>query len=113
MTLFDMEPDPAAVAALERAAKEKAELADLSPDRRRTLRQRRDVEAGVHPLMKSATRPDLGTCGGCVHRVLVGRGNGTYPKCDLSTMSHGASSDVRAWWPACGRFAPASPVDPG
>lgn len=102
--LFAMNPDPAAAAALERA---KAE-ADLSPDRRRTLRQRRDVDAGVHPLMGGPTRPDLGTCGGCAHRVLSRRGNGTYPKCDKTTMSGSAASDVRAWWPACPRFEPAN-----
>ena len=102
--LFDMEPDPEAAAALERAQAIKAAEADLSPDRRRTMRQRRDVAEGRHPLMGGPTRPDLGTCGDCVHRVLIGRGNGTYPKCDATTMSGSAASDVRAWWPACGRF---------
>jgi hypothetical protein len=104
MSLFELEPDPA----LEAAAAEAARVAALSPDRRRTERQRRDVEAGRHPLMGSPTRPELGTCGDCVHRVLVGYHSRTYPKCDAAAWpsSHSPTSDCRAWWPACDKFEP-------
>lgn len=85
-------------------------LAGLSPDRRRTLRQRAQVAAGWHPLAGTRTRPDLGTCGGCAHRVLVGWHNRTYPKCDLAAITHGPGSDCRAHWPACDRFEPGDPI---
>lgn len=45
------------------------------------------------------------TCGSCVHRVLTGHHNRTYPKCDLTAMSFSAASDCRAWWPACPKWA--------
>lgn len=75
----------------------------LSADRRRTARQRADVGRGVHPLMGGKTRPELGTCGDCAHRRrdIVERG---FPKCGVGPITHGANTDVRAWWPACGRF---------
>lgn len=82
---------------------------DLSADRRRTLRQAADIKAGRHPLMAGPLHPladphahrDDGKdlpyrCGSCIHRIDRG-----WPKCDLSTMSASAASDVRAWWPAC------------
>lgn len=78
----------------------------LSRDRRRTLRQRADVERGIHPLTRGKARPELGTCGGCAHRVLMRWHDRSWPKCELSDMTHGAASDVRRWWPACDRFEP-------
>lgn len=84
---------------------------ELSADRRRTIRQADDIKAGRHPLGgllhpeadRSAHRGDGKSmplrCGSCIHRVDRG-----WPKCDLSTMSHSAASDVRAWWPACTRY---------
>lgn len=79
----------------------------MSADRRRTLRQRALIDAGVHPLTRTKTRPDLGTCGGCAHRVLTAtNGNRSWPKCDLREITHGPGSDVRRWWPACERFEP-------
>lgn len=90
---------------------------DLSADRRRTLRQAADIAGGRHPLMtgplhpqadRSAHRDDGKAlpfrCGSCVHRVV---GAWEFLKCDLTTMSHCAASDVRAWWPACPKYAPA------
>ena len=89
-------------------------LADesLSADQRRTLRQRRDVDSGVHPLMggplheradrtvKAGDPKGLPhTCGSCVHRDPHG-----YPSCVIGPRSHGAATDVRAWWPACPRW---------
>jgi hypothetical protein len=76
----------------------------LSPDRRRTLRQRAQVAAGVHPLTGGRTRPDLGNCGTCAHRVLIGHHDRTYPKCELGPVSSGAATDVRRAWPACERY---------
>lgn len=73
----------------------------LSPDQRRTVRQREMVDTGWHPLTRTRARPDLGTCGTCVHRRSLGR---TYPKCGLGPITSGPGTDVRAWWPACERF---------
>ena len=84
----------------------------VSADRRRTLHQRALVEAGVHPLTGDKARPDLGTCGDCKLRLLVHWRNRTYAKCarglpegapldEAPFVSHGAATDVRAWWPAC------------
>jgi len=71
--------------------------AETSPDRRRTARQRALVEQGWHPLTGTRTRPELGTCGDCAHRLSAGR---RYPKCELR-VSASAATDCRAWWPAC------------
>jgi hypothetical protein len=81
----------------------------LSPDRRRTARQRARVAAGIHPLTGRKARPDLGTCGDCSRRVLVHWHNRTYPKCAEGDVTHGAGTDVRAWWPACERHVLADP----
>lgn len=86
---------------------EPASPAPLSPDRRRTLRQRAQIEAGWHPLAGTRTHPEVGTCGDCAHRVLVStNGNRSWPKCDLTPITHGPGSDCRAWWPACDRWEP-------
>lgn len=77
---------------------------ELSAGRRLTIRQHDDVERGVHPLMRGPLHADPeATCGSCVHRIHRGHSSG-YPKCDLTTMSHSAASDVRAWWPACPKW---------
>lgn len=73
----------------------------LSADARRTARQRADVERGWHPLVGGVILIDGRTCGDCKHRVLIGHHNRVYPKCDRTTITHGAGSDCRAWWPAC------------
>lgn len=80
------------------------EMEDLSADRRRTARQRQLIADGWHPLTRDRARPDLGTCGTCVHRQLVGHHGRSYPKCDVGPVTHGSATDVRAWWPACSRF---------
>ncbi|UQS95164.1 hypothetical protein Pam4_21 [Pseudanabaena phage Pam4] len=97
----------------------------LSPDRRRTARQRALVAAGVHPLTggpihalasrhrdPTAARTDPFTCGSCVHRAVLSTGGGSYPKClvgDGARITHGAATDVRAWWPACPAYSPGEP----
>lgn len=78
--------------------------AGLSADRRRTLRQRGDVDRGIHPLTHGKARPDLGRCGTCAHRVMRGHGGQAFPKCDLGPATRSASTDVRRWWPACDRY---------
>lgn len=89
----------------------------LSPDRRRTLRQARDIQAGRHPLTRERINPDpIAKCGNCRFRQLIDYHHRTYPKCvwsppgndspyldDLPFCSHSAGTDVRAWWPACKR----------
>jgi hypothetical protein len=76
LTLFDVTPTP---------PPEK-----ISPDRRRTARQRALIAAGIHPLM--------------------GAGGRTWPKCDLHELTHGPATDCRAWWAACGRYEPGDRV---
>lgn len=76
----------------------------LSDGQRLTRRQHADIAAGKHPLTGEPARPDLGTCGGCIHRVLEWR----YPNCDHpeTPSTRSAATDVRAFWPACHRFTP-------
>lgn len=107
---------------------------NLSPDQRRTLRQREDIAARRHPLTRGPLHPFAApeiaspdaekgrpfTCGSCRFREVWKYHNRSYPKCvrDLTygnhdaadvergraillNVSHGASTDVRAWWPAC------------
>lgn len=79
-----------------------------------TGRQARDIREGRHPLTGGALHENADRtahyadpkslayrCGSCVHRVLLRHHDYTYPKCDLSVMTHGTATDVRAWWPAC------------
>jgi hypothetical protein len=104
----------------------------LSPDQRRTLRQREDIAAGRHPLTRGPLHPFASpeiaspdaekgrpfTCGSCRFRELLRYHGKSWPKCvrdatyghhdgpsiDLTrvrNVSHGAATDVRAWWPAC------------
>jgi hypothetical protein len=96
LTLFDVTPIP---------PPEK-----ISPDRRRTARQRALIAAGIHPLMGGPTHPDRGTCGTCTHRIHISGGGRTWPKCDLHELTHGPGSDCRAWWAACGRYEPGDRV---
>ena len=96
----------------------------LSADRRRTIRQAEAIRTGRHPLAlvlagvrlhpdapRDATARDPlervrseVRCGSCVHRRTVSHGSRDYPKCELGDgyrNSHGAATDVRAWWPGC------------
>lgn len=95
----------------------------LSAGQALTRRQRADVAAGRHPLTGGPLHPDADrhahvsdrkglpfTCGSCVHRDPHG-----YPKCYLpgpdgkpirARLTHGAATDVRAWWPACLDYTP-------
>jgi len=91
-----------------------------SEGQRMTERQAQDVRKGRHPLTggplheraDTTARPGdpgnpaerLYRCGSCVHRVSLNHHGEYWPKCDLSTITHGQASDVRAWWPACPRW---------
>lgn len=111
----------------------------LSPDRRRTLRQRDAIDTGRHPLTggplhpsslgKYASKGDAGmpfTCGSCRFREVLRHHDGRYPKClrdltygghdaasvrlsDVKNVSRGASTDVRGWWPACTGYEAGDP----
>lgn len=76
----------------------------LSAGRALTVRQKADVAAGRHPLMRGLRLLGNGeTCGSCAHRVTVHGGARDYPKCEFR-VTHSAASDCRAWWPACSQW---------
>lgn len=77
----------------------------------------------VHPDAPTDCAPDAPrsrpfTCGSCRFRMLFTNGNGVWPKCTYGIpdqypnldksprTSHGAATDVRAWWPACADYEP-------
>ena len=106
----------------------------LSPDQRRTLRQRDDIAAGRHPLTRGPLHenaaPEIArpsnakglpyTCGSCRFREVLKYHNRAYPKClrdltyghhdgdvdlnEIRNVTHGGATDVRAWWPACAGY---------
>lgn len=99
----------------------------LSADRRRTVRQARDLAKGRHPLTGGPLHADaaphdnregLGLrCGTCRFRILSDHHNRTYAKCwwpnpdtggTALRLTHGAATDVRVWWPACADYEAAS-----
>jgi len=78
---------------------------EVSAGRRLTLRQCADVAAGRHPLTggRLTSDPDA-RCGNCRFRELLGYHKRRWPKCTVEygrEMTHGAATDVRAWWPGC------------
>lgn len=112
--------EPGLFAEPEHIAKPDAEAALLSADRRRTLRQRRDLDHGRHPLTRGLLHPDAAPvddvsapgrrCGNCRFRELLSSGNRSWPKCSnprVGRISASAATDVRAWWPACRNHQPA------
>lgn len=111
-----------------------SEDTSLSAGQRLTLRQAEMVADGIHPLTRgplhplasrhrdaSAPKGDPFTCGSCHFRRVEKYHDYAYPKCWLpnpkvgadapqariyARVSHGATSDVRAWWPACPDYTP-------
>lgn len=100
----------------------------LKPDQRRIQRQAEHLAAGQHPLV-AALRTPLGLhpnaapaddrdapglrCGTCEFRVVPWREvAGRFPKCSFggkwARATGGPGTDVRAWWPACPDYSPAS-----
>lgn len=98
---------------------------DMSADQRRGVRQARAMAAGSHPLSLALgwplslhaeagpaddrTAPGL-RCGNCRFREVLGHQSSSHPKCTFGAdedpwkaprATHGAGTDVRAWWPAC------------
>lgn len=96
----------------------------VSPEVRRRDRQAECLARGLHPLTAAVGYPirlhpmaapaDDRTvagrrCSTCRFRELILWHNQKYPKCainDWSRASHGAGTDVRAWWPACDSHQP-------
>lgn len=94
-------------------------LPEPSADQRRTERQGEHLAAGLHPLTaalgypirlhsEAAPAADVQApgrrCGNCRFRR-----PGRFPKCtadDGRRMTHGAGTDVRAWWSACSNHEP-------
>ncbi len=75
----------------------------LSPDRARTLRRRRMIEAGQHPVTRIPLREPRGeTCGSCAHIYKTGR----WFKCDLVARTGGPGTDLRKSYPACQKWEP-------
>lgn len=72
-----------------------------------TERNRALLEQGLHPVTKTAARPELGTCGDCAHHT-VNHASRRYHKCLLHPLgpSRSEASDIRVGWPACERFEP-------
>ncbi len=84
---------------------------------RRTRRQAAMLAAGIHPLsavlsvklrLHAEAAPygdrqaDGRRCGNCRFRELLTWRSQTLPKCTYGArMTHGAASDVRAYWSAC------------
>lgn len=96
----------------------------MSADQRRGVRQARALANGAHPLGVAFNRhlplhPDAAPaddrvapglrCSTCRFREVLGHHSRSYPKCthgDGARISHGAGTDVRAWWPACRDYEP-------
>jgi hypothetical protein len=112
-------------AAAPSTAREKPEK--LSADRARTERQRLAISRGRHPLEnvwptyrhpatlgvayeRDDERGRPHTCGSCRFRTVLDHHGRAYPKCvqgdEAPRATHGAESDVRAWWPACRAYEP-------
>ena len=81
-----------------------ARLRDAGPDAKRTYRNKRLIEAGIHPVSKRRILGDGGpyTCGDCDRFFRVRRAK-VYFKCELN-VTGGSATDLRKGWPACVRF---------
>jgi hypothetical protein len=100
----------------------------LTPGEALRARQADKLARGLHPLTRQgwppillhreaapatdAAAPGL-RCGGCKFRQVIGHHDRKYPKCVLpdrwgepSRATHGDTSDVRKWWPACADYKP-------
>jgi hypothetical protein len=65
------------------------------------------VAAGRHPFGLELGPPES-RCGSCVHlrRIKYAR---AYLKCEISKLTHGPATDVRAKWRGCARWEGAPP----
>ena len=84
----------------------------LSATQRRTIRQRRAIKAGMHPLTQRPLidQPENDhdrwgyNCGDCAHAFRYRPGNKTVWKCAIAFRAARGSSeatDLRVGWPAC------------
>lgn len=98
---------------------------EVSAGRRRTQRQLEAITQGWHPLSSALglclpLHPDAPRegpdgsapgprCGSCRFRRVLGHHDRAYGKCtfvpadrpNLTRVTHGEATDVRAWWPGC------------
>lgn len=81
------------------------DLTGLSAQQRRTVRQARRIEQGIHPMMNASLLGGPFTCGDCREAHREDYHTRGYWKCRLFGSTHGAGSDLRLWWPACTEFA--------
>ena len=80
------------------------DVTKLSAGRRLTLRQKRDIGVGRHPLTAGPLHVEPGRqCGNCFFRQLIQHRSRNYPKCWAwpNLVTRGPASDIRAWWPGC------------
>ncbi|MGH3377909.1 MAG: hypothetical protein ACRDP6_24565 [Actinoallomurus sp.] len=117
-------------------AVEPTDLAGLTADQRRTVRQADALARGLHPLglalkigrylavhaeaapSEDRTAPGR-RCGNCRFRRNLAHQSTTHPKCVFGSngdgaprATHGAGTDVRGWWPACRDHEPGDPKLP-
>lgn len=112
----------------------------LSEQRRRTIRQQQAIANGVHPLglalgFSIRMHPDAPRdrtspgprCGSCWFRTVLAYRKRGYGKCLFGLenetdsnpqgyaprVTHGAGTDVRAWWPGCVDYSPGEPAMSG
>jgi hypothetical protein len=58
----------------------------------------------INPVIAAyGVGPEGRQCKDCTHLCSHGRGK-TFYKCDLRNITHGAATDHRIAWPACGKF---------
>lgn len=79
----------------------------LSYGQRLTIRNRQQIERGIHPATNQPLHTDTTlTCAGCIHHHRYTWHNGTYHKCARHRLgeSHGEASDIRTSWPACAMY---------
>ncbi len=48
--------------------------------------------------------PEGARCGDCRFQIVTGRGSRRYFKCRKRGITHGAATDIRLKWNACGLF---------
>lgn len=64
------------------------------------------LSGGVNGRMRGlyGEGPGEATCGGCANLYRLHHNDQVYLKCHLRGSTHGAGTDMRAKWPACGKF---------
>lgn len=75
----------------------------LSATQRLTVRNRAQLDRGIHPATGYRLAGNGQTCATCAHHVVVRWHNRIWHKCARHRLgeSHSAASDIRTMWPAC------------